>query len=373
MMLSFCLNGRTFTFNLELNVDCYTAALVGASLRKEEDSQAVIDAFTDSVATTGAAPLAELLDNKPANLTTEVSDALGETTRIRATRARPQNKAHVEGAFGLFQQTAPDLQISATSDEEMARETLKLLVQIWARTLNHQPRSDRGGRSRVDIYRSEHPTDEQIEQARAALLDRHRKQEKQEETRRARQDPVVRTTLDAAFARLDLADPDGNVRAAIAGYPRDAVLAGLAIFEGKRSARTLPPDVGASYLLGIVRSIAHEDEGVKIADLLLRARIEARDIALSALQSSCDAIINSSPGATEQLKSFVDRALSSEHTIDRHFWIEAASRLIVAASERDRRVLVRQAARRIHTNYRLPHRDRFALARHLITKAVPLD
>lgn len=372
-MLSLTINGRTFTFNLELNVDCCTDALVGASLRKEEDAQAVIDAFNDAVETTGASPIAELLDNKAANLTPEVLETLGETIRIRASLGRPQNKAHVEGAFGLFQQTAPDLQISAESEEEMAKEVLKMLVQIWARTLNHRPRRDHNGRSRVELYQSEPPTQEQIEQARAALLERHRKQELQEQTRRARQDPLVRGLLDAAFARLRLDDPEGNIRSAIAGYPRDAVLAGLATFEGKRRAGTLPPGVDAHYLLGIVRNIAQEDEGLKIADALLRTRIEARDLALSVLQSSYDAIIRSGLGVDDQLKTVVDRASSSDRTIDHFFWIDAAARIINHDSASNRPKLARQVARRIHANYRMPHRERLATVRRLMAKVFPLD
>jgi transposase InsO family protein len=372
-ILSLTINGRTYTFNLELNVDCCTDALVGASLRKEEDAQAVIDAFKDAVETTGAPPIAELLDNKPANLTPEVLEALGETIRIRASLGRPQNKAHVEGKFGLFQQTAPDLQISADSDDDMAKEVLKLLVQIWARTLNHRPRRDHNGRSRVELYQSAPPTQEQIEQARAALLERHRKQELQEETRRARQDPLVRGLLDAAFARLRLDDPEGNIRAAIAGYPRDSVIAGLATFEGKWRAGTLPRGVDARYLLGIVRNIAHEDEGLKIADALLRTRIEVRDLAMSALQSSYDAIAGSGLGIDEQLKTVIDRASSSDRTIDRFFWIDAAARIINNDLAFNRPKLARQVARRIHTNYRMPHRERLAAVRRLIVKVIPLD
>ncbi|MFT5433299.1 MAG: hypothetical protein ACI9OJ_004005 [Myxococcota bacterium] len=62
------INGRRFVCNLELNVDVASGALVGASVRPTEDSAAVIEAFADGVATTGAGPLSLLLDNKPSNL-----------------------------------------------------------------------------------------------------------------------------------------------------------------------------------------------------------------------------------------------------------------------------------------------------------------
>ena len=59
--------GEAHTFNVELMIDPCSGAFVGVSIRDEEDSKAVIDAFKDGVATTGAPPLAVLLDNKPCN------------------------------------------------------------------------------------------------------------------------------------------------------------------------------------------------------------------------------------------------------------------------------------------------------------------
>jgi len=103
------LDGRRFQFNLELDVDAATDAAVGISVRDEEDSVAVTEAFEHGIETTGAPPLALLLDNRPSNHTPEVDAALGDTMRIRATPGRAQNKAHVEGAFGLFAQKVPPL------------------------------------------------------------------------------------------------------------------------------------------------------------------------------------------------------------------------------------------------------------------------
>ena len=41
---------------------------------------------------------------------------------------------------------------------------------------------------------------------------------------------------------------------------------------------TLPPGVDGRYLLGIVRNIEQQDEGLEITSALLRARAEARQI-----------------------------------------------------------------------------------------------
>lgn len=56
MQVPVVINGERFDFNLELNVDAYSGAFVGASIHDEENSRAVIEAFEDGVETTGARP-----------------------------------------------------------------------------------------------------------------------------------------------------------------------------------------------------------------------------------------------------------------------------------------------------------------------------
>ena len=178
MQVPVVIDDEQFTFNFELNVDAHTDAFVGACVRDEEDSAAVIEALADGVATTGALPTALLIDNKPSNHTPDVDAALGDAIRIRATPERPQNKAHVEGAFGLFSQVLPDLVLDTRrSTHDVARALLVLVVTIWARTTNHRPRADHGGRSRVDLY-ADAPTVEQVDNARHELREVAERQER---------------------------------------------------------------------------------------------------------------------------------------------------------------------------------------------------
>jgi hypothetical protein len=353
-------------------VDASSGGFVGMSVRDEEDSTAVALALDDGVQTTGAAPLCLLLDNRPSNHTPEVDEALGDSTlRMRATTGRPQNKAHCEGGFGLFQQSVPPLEIAAGSLREQARQILVLVAQTWARTLNHRPRRDRGGRSRVELY-GETPTDEQIAQARAALEERCRKQQLARETLKARQDPVVRALLDEAFARLTLADPEGHIRVAIARYPVECVVDGIAIFEAKRAANTLPDGVDARYLLGIVRNLGNEREGLAIAVALLRARLDVRDRLLAPLVLALQAARSATRDGRELVLRFVDLALAAERRLDRLFWLLAASDLIRDANGAAA-LLVDAAARRIHGTHRVTYRERLDAVHFVIQQVVPLD
>lgn len=365
------IDGERFTFNLELDVDGYSAALVGADVGAEEDAAAVVHAFRDGVRTTGAPPLALLLDNRESNHTDEVVAALGDDTmKIRATPARAQNKAHVEGAFGLFAQTAPPLALSAHTPDELARQALVLAVTIWARTLNHKPRPGRDGRSRVDIYRDDKPSAEQVEAARQALDARRRHQDKAHETLRARSDSIVCAILDREFERLGLVDPDGNIKRAIARYPLDAVLPALAIFEGKRDARTLPDGVGARYLLGIVRNVAQRREDRAMTDALIRLRLDARDAALASLQHMRRHILRDISDPSGRVSALLRAALDAERLLDHRFWLLAVADVIEAQPASAQLSLFEHAARRIRSAYRVSH-DRRQDAIRLLAERCP--
>ena len=356
-------------FNWELDVDGASGALVGASVRDDEDAEAVIEAFADGVATTDAAPLALTTDNRAANLTPEVEAALGDTLHLRTTPGRPQNDAPIEGAFGLFAQTAPPLVVAGATERELARAIVVLAVTIWARATNHRPRNDRRGRTRVQLYRGEQPTDEQIVAAKAALEERRRLQMLAARTRQARLDPVVRALLDAAFVRLGLVDPTGNMKDAIARYPHDAVLAGLATFDGKRTAGTLPASAGARYLLGIVRQVTLRDEGLAIAESLWQHRLDAQDRALIRLDEARRATTGT---PEERVRVFVDRALAGAGPLLRSFWLRAAADVIVAQPPEHRKNLYDIAVRRASATFRLDPRERQAAVRQLASRVIPV-
>lgn len=366
------LNGQPFGFNLELMVDSESGAFVGISVRDTEDGAAVAEAFDDAVATTGAPPLAVVVDNRSSNHTEEVDAAFGDTLRIRATPARGQNKPHVEGGFGLFFQTVPALIVSLSQGpREAARSIVQLVAQTFFRTMNRRPRRDRGGRSRVDLY-GEPPTPEQIEQARARLQERMRKQERARQTKLARLRPEVRRLLDDAFARLGLDDPEQHHRLAIARYPLDDILAGIAVFESKLHAGSLPDDVDGRYLLGIVRNLARQREGQLMSEALLRLRLDAQDRCLAGLQATRDFLLrtHSDPGAL--IIDFIDRALTTDACIDELFWLDAAVDLTREANgERDS--LLRCAFRRINATFSAKHERRQAAVRFLADRLIPLN
>jgi hypothetical protein len=368
------LDGQRFTFNFELIVDAASAACVGASVRDAEDSVALTAALADGVATTGAPPLSVLVDNRPSNLTPEVAQTVAatDTTLLPATPGRPQNKGHVEGAFGLFFQVLPALVLTAVSPRELARQILQLAITIWARTLNGRPRAARGGHSRRELYYVQ-PTPEEIATARAALEARLKRQLAARQTAQARLDPQVRQLLAAAFSRLGFADPDGHLQTAIARYPLAALVDGLAIFDGKLAAGTLPADVdGPRYLLGIVRNVALRREAEEIAEAMLRARLAAQDAILTPLVVRHRALLDAHTSPAVRLVAFIDAALQADVFLARLFWLQAAGDCIREAASPERSRLYQRAVRIINAAPRLLHADRLEAARTLAHRAFPL-
>jgi hypothetical protein len=364
------IDGEVLRVNLELVVDAASDAAVGVDVRDEEDSAALIAAFDDGVMTTDEAPLAMLVDNRPSNLTSEVDAALGETMRMDATPNRPQNKAHVEGAFGLFAQKIPPLEIDTTDSRALARSLVLLVATTFFRALNRAPRRDRAGRSRAELYAQE-VTAEERDAARNSLRERMRKLQLARETHAARIDPDVRALLDDIFARLALLDPERRVRDAIACYPRDAIVDAVAIFETKQKRGSLPDGADARYLLGIARNLHHVHEADAITQALLHERIGARDRFLATLLRERDAILaHAEPDARQD--AIVRCLVEADRKLDRHFWIDALA--LVAPNQEDaRRAFARRSARRIHASFRLDPRERHRLVRVLLRRLWSLD
>jgi hypothetical protein len=371
MQLPVVIDGHRFTVNLELNVDAHTGAFVGLSVRDEEDSDAVIEAFKDGVVTTGSAPIALLLDNRPSNHTSEVEAAVGDTLPIRATVERPQNKAHVEGAFGLFSRVLPALVLDTQSaPQALARTLARIVALVWTQTMNNRPRLDRNGRSRVEIY-EDNPSPEQIEDAKRSLRDIAERQERSRRTREQRCRPIVLALLDEHFVRLNLLDPKRYVRIAIAGFPLNAIVAGIAIFDAKTRAGTLPEGADARYLLGIVRNVAAQAEGEQLARAMLDLRLQVRDRMLTPLCDARDAICAGDDPARVS-NDCVDRALATKSPLERLFWLDSLATFLRSRPLDVQREHFARAARRIGATFAVTARERGDALRIVAEQLVPL-
>lgn len=373
------IDDQVFSFNLELVVDTHSGALVGASVRDHEDGQAVLDAFDDAVTTTGAPPLALLLDNRPCNLSAALDPLRRRTSLIYAAKGRPQSKGHVEGAFGLFAQALPPLRLHGGDPRALARQVLELVVQCWARTLNYRPRRNRDGRSRVALYGDAAATEAQQARARASIARRLARQQRARDGQRygpangpANGQTALRRFLAAELTRLDIADPGGRVASALAARPAHAALAALAVYEGKRAASTLPAAADGRYLLGIARHLAEQHEGLHIAEALWRVRGNARAHLQAALAQRCRQALRA-PSLDQAADALVDEAMAAAAcATEQRLGLLALAWLIGRAPAARHRDLFRRAARRIHACVHLPYGRRLGAVNLLATALLPL-
>ncbi len=368
------INGQHCTVNVELMVDSHTGAIVGLDIRPSEDSQAVVAAFDHGVHTTGKPPVAVLLDNKPSNHTDQVTEGLRDSMVLRARPATPTDKAHVEGAFGLFANKVPDLVLEAHTLQELAGQVVRLAVVTWARTLNNRPRKDRGGKSRVELYNESVPTQEEIDQAVAFFQRRLQAQQRADETAKRRADPALRRILDDTFDNLQIQDPDGYHRDRIASWPAWAVIEALAVFWAKYANGRLPADTDhwAEYLLGIVRNKAFYREAMLAAEFNIALRLAYRDAALAPLRHEHDLLLSQGLPDDKLVAALVEHILDADRLVDRDFWTVSAARVIRRAPQHLQPKLLSLAARLINAHFSLPYLRRLALFDDLVQLAMPV-
>ena len=369
------INEQPIALNLELNVDASSSAWVGLSVRDEEDSQAVIEAFRQGIETTGAAPMAELFDNKAANHTPQVEAELGSsgTLIIPATRGRAQNKAHVEGAFGLFAQEVPELRLDTNKGpKQTAKQLLRLVATVMARMINHRPRRDRSGRSRYQLHQRK-PTPEEHQAAKDALEERARRQELRRQTAQRRQRPEVKAFLDEQFDTIGIPDPKRYHRLALGRYPLGVLCDAFAIFKAKLDTGTIPEGCDPPrYLRGIVVNLLAQREQEAMTHYLYELRSNARDHVLAALRREQQDIAERAGGLLDTVATYVRNALESDRVIDSHFWVCAATDMIRAA-DHQANALYRRAAAVVQTAFKATPKIRQSILLALADSLVPVS
>ena len=177
--------------------------------------------------------------------------------------------------------------------------------------------------------------------------------------------------LASTFFFLALVLVTRNVRLAIAGYPLNAIVAALAIFDGKRRAATLPPGADARYLLGIVRNVADKTEGELVARAMLELRLEAKDRMLAPLRDARDALC-AGDDAARVSADCVDRALRTKSTLERLFWLGALADFLRLRPLDQQRALFLDAARHIHATFAVTTRERSDAVRILAEQLVAI-
>lgn len=352
---------QRYVFNIEALLDVATNAVVGFAVTDTESTGALRLAYEASWETTqGVVPCAVTLDNKACNTCDAASAALDGITILYGYPGRGQSKAALEGAFGLFAQTLPALDISGDSDREMARAALRTVLTAWYRGRNGRPRRRLKGRTPAQAFFEDGPTQELMDEMVAWIAQRQRLQDADQRTRGARRDPVRVELLKVGLAELAITDPKDRLAKALAIYCRDAIVRGLAVYAKMRDLGTLPQEVRPGpYLRAIIRNQDSLLELERVEVHLLKQRLRARDLSLAPLTRAADVIRAKASTASQLVKDVLDQALTAAYRIDFLFWAKATTDAFLAMPRPEREALYKTLVRRVQAAFKVNPDRRF--------------
>lgn len=365
------LSGEVFAFNWELVVDTATGASVGIDVSDVEDSTSLGVAFDAGVTTTTQAPMALLTDNLPANHS-EQSRAHLEghgTLEMPSTAFRPENKATVEGAFGLFAQQSAPLVIDASEPREIARQVISLILTAYCTARNFVPRRGLGGKNAAQVHQDVTPTEREKADALAALQQIKARISNKNQRELERTDPEARRAIEDAFNEFGMRDPEGYFLRAIAKTGIDAVLEAVAIFRAK-SRRGQSFEYPERYFYGIARNLAEKRDQLAIYEDLLALRINSRDRLLAPLVES-DAQLQRTLPEEAYASDLIGRTLGCDAYVDRAFWRRRFLDVLSTLPDNDRKRLARTAARKSACAFNLDARERQAFTAAIAAITIP--
>ena len=226
---------ETLYFNWQGIVDQTTGCDTAAVVTSQEDAAAVREAYEQSLQfLAGHVPDALLHDNKPCYDDAELRQALLRygTDMIAATAGRAQNKAILEGAFGLWQQRVGSIQLDDTNEDSLIKSAVEEILRAYTAATNHVPRPELNGRSRMQALQEACTTDEQRQRDLdflARLKADHRRHWRQQPR------PDSLKLIEHVFERFELTshDPSGRLRRFLATFSAPAIRRAAAILAAK--------------------------------------------------------------------------------------------------------------------------------------------
>jgi len=272
-------SGRRVHRNWQGIVDQPTGCDTAVVITAEECADGAAQAYDRALETlAGVVPEGLLHDNKPcyddAQLQQHVQDR--GTTMIPATPARPENKAILEGAFGLWAQRIGTLRLDDTNTETLISSAVAECVRTYTTATNTVPRVQWGGRSRLDVLREACPTEEQRRRDQL-FLQRLKADHDPRRRRSPKRNAVSARLLDEVFKRLGLLDkdPKGALRRYLATCEPAAIRRAAAIVAARKARGLLDERHAHRYLAAVIRNQQDELDLQRAAEQLLElCRVE---------------------------------------------------------------------------------------------------
>jgi hypothetical protein len=186
---------------------------------------------------------------------------------IPATLGRAQNKAILEGAFGLWQQRVGTLRLDDTNDDTLLRSAVAEMVRVYTAATNAVPRIEFDGRSRLQALQETCPTAEQQQRDEDFLA---RLKADHQRPRQRQPLPESLRLIEHVFERFDLAarDPRGELQRYLATFSPAAIRRAAAILAAKLD-HHLDRRFAHRYLAKVIRTQQDELDLERAAEELL--------------------------------------------------------------------------------------------------------
>jgi hypothetical protein len=330
-------------------VDQPTGTHTAVVVSDEEDAATVKEAVEGSLATlSGVIPVALLHDGKPCYQDKELCAYLENLGigRIWATEGRGENKAIVEGAFGLWEQQVGSIVLDDSSPEALIATAAREVIRAYVAGRDSVPHPDFKGKSRLAALQQACPSAEQ--QARDLDFIRQLSETHDRERRwPRRRDAVSRRLLDEVFERLDLLgkDPFGRLRGYLSGFESQAIRRAAAVVSAKLQGKRINREFAHRYLAKVIRNQQQELELERAEQELLVLCEAERQIWTALEEDEYQALIRDRVESSERLCAVAERAAHGGIPLQNTFWtaklLEAIHDAGEALVERVRKHLVR--------------------------------
>jgi hypothetical protein len=367
------IDGQTVEVAWQPMVDVGSTATVGEAVRANEDTAGVVAAFDEAVATTGDAPCALLLDNKACNTNQALRDALPDDTLLmHATLGRPQNKAVVEGKFGLFaQDLGPVVAVVDTSTtERIALTVADAVTRAYAAGRNHRPRR-KDGKTPYELYRDRDRSPETIAAAMKILRAIKDRIDQRAAREAAGRDPRVLAAFEHACTRFGFED-DGDLRVCLKRLGIESIEEAIAIYAAKLRTGSLPVDAdNLRYFVGIANHCQTDRELLCFEEELVAQIARRGEITQAYLERRAAAYAGLDPAA--RLNAIVDEILSVPPIapVAHHFWRRCLRAVAETVPSERRSTVRRSVCLRIRRRFAVTKQRRHALVDEVVRLLTP--
>jgi hypothetical protein len=322
--------------NWQAMIDQTTGTDVGFAITPNENAAGIAQALDAALAFMGGqVPAAILCDNKACYDEAELQEKIQPICDvIKATPARPQNKAIVEGSFSLFEHRIGKICLDDSSKPALIQSAVREIIRTYTATTNHVPRAEFEGKSRAQVLHEYVPDPHQRAKDQA-FLKRLKAQHERPFSRRAQPDPRSRELLDEAFIRWALLpkDPNGNLRTFLSEFEPAAIKSALAIFRARQERGKIKTQWAHRYLTKLIFNMQEELDLQRCEEELLYTSREQAQNWVHEEESLYHHMQSQSTDVTTLSCRVAEKAAESGVPVAAAFWREKLRALLINAKE----------------------------------------